>query len=366
MFKVFISLFPSRIFCLSNLLFWLLLNTLATDWTYRQRIAYDREADFFDLWIYHIPWWGNWALVTPIVIALVRSISIVGQSRVKFIALNLLVMVVAMFFYWALTVIEVTLLNNHWQLNSTALVDSFADLLNSPLHLDFLVYLAVASLGLTVNYYNKARDQAIHNQKLANQLLDIELQSLKAQLSPHFLFNALNTISGLIRLDQKNKAVTALSDLSQMFRKVLENQKTQLTTLRNEMKFVNSYLAIQKMRFENKLEVQMEISQDSLDIEVPFMLLHTLVENAVQHGSQMESDQNLIKLLVTTDGKRLFISLLNKASQHEDHHGFGIGFINCHKRLSRLYQNNYTLVCKKTGDGHFETMLTIPVGGLNV
>jgi LytS/YehU family sensor histidine kinase len=235
-------------------------------------------------------------------------------------------------------------------------------LLDSPLHLDFMVYLAVASLGLTVSFYNKARDQAIHNQKLVNQLLDIELQSLKSQLSPHFLFNTLNTISGLIRLDEKNKAIKALSDLSQMFRTVLENQKTQLTTLRNEMKFINSYLAIQKMRFEHKLRVEMEISQESLDIDVPFMLLHTLVENAVQHGSQMESDQNLIKLWVTSDGKRLFIRLVNQVAQQEKNHGFGIGFKNCQKRLSRLYQENYTLVCKQTDDAHYETVLTIPAG----
>ncbi|MFQ3236293.1 MAG: two-component system LytT family sensor kinase [Paraglaciecola sp.] len=362
MFNLFISHFPSRVLCLFNLLFWLLLNTLAADWNYRQQIAYGREANFFETWIYHIPWWGNWALVTPFVIAWIRTITIEDQSRVKFIALNLLVMVVTMFVYWSLTVIEITLIDNNWGLNSNGLVGSFTDLLNSPLHLDFVMYLAVASLGLNVSFYNKARDQVNNNQKLANQLLDVELQSLKSQLSPHFLFNTLNTISGLIRLDEKNKAVKALSDLSQMFRKVLENQKTQLTTLRNEMKFVNSYLAIQKMRFETKLRVQMEISQESLDIEVPFMLLHTLVENAVQHGSQMESDHNLIKLWVTTDGKRLYINLINKVTQQEHHHGFGIGFDNCQKRLSRLYQENYTLVCKETDDGHYKTELTIPIG----
>jgi two-component system LytT family sensor kinase len=361
MINVFISHFPSRIFCLLNLLFWLFINSLATDWGYRQQIAYGREADFFDIWIEHIPWWGNWALVAPIVIALIRTITVEGQSRVKFIILNLLVMVVVMFFYWSLTVIEITLINNNGSLSLNALTGSFTDIFNSPLHLDLLVYLAIASLGLTVSFYNKARDQAIHNQELVNQLLDIELQSLKSQLSPHFLFNTLNTISGLIRLDEKNKAVKALSDLSQMFRTLLENQKTQLTSLRNEMKFINSYLAIQKMRFENKLRVQMEISQESLDIDVPFMLLQTLVENAVQHGSQMESDQNLIKLWVTTDGKRLFIRLVNQAAQQENHHGFGIGFKNCQQRLSRLYQANYTLVCKRTDDGHYETVLNIPV-----
>jgi LytS/YehU family sensor histidine kinase len=255
-------------------------------------------------------------------------------------------------------------MRNDYRFDMEAFRVASEHLITSPLHMDVLVYAAIASLGFTMSYYSRAKRQAVYNQQLNNQLLKVELQSLKSQLSPHFLFNTLNTISGLVRLEHKDNAVKALSELSLMFRKVLENQKKQLTSLSNEIEFINSYLAIQKMRFENKLAVEMDVSEESLNVQVPFMLLHTLVENAVQHGSQLESDQNLLKLVITTDGQVLSIRLVNKVAQHDNHKGFGIGLSNCKKRLHHIYGGNYTLICNDTDNSHFETILILPTGGL--
>lgn len=358
--------FPSRLFVLSNILFWLLLNTLASDWTVRQRLAYGRDANFIDVWLVYIPWWGNWAIVTPLAIALVRSIKVENTNIGKFIGLNALVMVICMSIYWSLTVIEVTLINS----NGSPTIESFrwsiSDLLISPLHLDFLVYLAVASMALAISYNKTVQKQAINNQELKNQLLKVELASLKSQLNPHFLFNTLNTISGLVRLDHKAGAVQALSELSHMFRSVLENQNKQLTSLKTEMDFVESYLAIQKLRFENKLSIQLNVAKNCLDVSLPFMLLHTLVENAVQHGSQLESDENMLQLEVFLDNHNLQIRLINKASTTDGHKGFGIGLQNCRKRLKHIYKGAYKLTCHEIDNGYFETCLSLPIGVENV
>jgi LytS/YehU family sensor histidine kinase len=176
------------------------------------------------------------------------------------------------------------------------------------------------------------------------------------------LFNTLNTISGLVRLEQKEGAVHALSELSKMFRKVLENQKNQLASLKNEMEFIDSYLNIQKIRFENKLAVKIDIQPECMDAELPFMLLHTLVENAVQHGSQLESDENLLHLKVEREDSNLHIELTNKVSINDDHKGFGIGLKNCRKRLKHIYSDSYTLDCFETDDGHYKTTLKLPIG----
>tara|TARA_R110002167_G_scaffold249231_1_gene455391 strand:+ start:4285 stop:5385 length:1101 start_codon:yes stop_codon:yes gene_type:complete len=357
--------FPSLSFLFFNLIFWLVLNSVASDNTHRMRLFYGQESDYWSVWIEYLPWWSNWAIVAPIVITLVRRINIDCEVTYKFVAANLLVLIASMSLYWGLTLIEVTLLNNDYHFDMEAFHVSFEHLLKSPLHMDVLVYAAIACLGLTMSYYSRGKKQAIYNQQLSNQLLKIELQSLKSQLSPHFLFNTLNTISGLIRLDHKVNAVKALSELSLMFRKVLENQTTQLTSLRNEIEFINSYLVIQKMRFENKLAVEMDIDEQSLDVQVPFMLLHTLVENAVQHGSQLESDHNLLKLEISTDNFVLSIRLLNKVALRENHKGFGIGLSNCRKRLHHMYSDNYTLSSSQTKDSHFEIILILPTGGAN-
>jgi hypothetical protein len=365
MFKKHRIYLPSLSFLFFNLILWLLLNSVAADNAHRMRLDYGKDSDYWSVWFEYLPWWINWAVVAPIVIALVGHINIEKDLNYKFVAANLLVLTVSMSLYWGLTLIEITLMLNDYHIDMEAFFVACEHLFTGPLHMDLLVYAAIASLGFTMSYYTQVKMQAIYTQRLSNQLLKVELQSLKSQLSPHFLFNTLNTISGLIRLERKENAVKAISELSLMFRKVLESHGIQLTTLRNEIEFINCYLAIQKMRFENKLAVDMDISEQSLDEQVPFMLLHTLVENAVQHGSQLESDQNLLKLVITIDDQLLSIHLINKVAQQESHHGFGIGLTNCKKRLQHIYGGNHTLICNKTDDSHFETILILPTGGLD-
>jgi sensor histidine kinase YesM len=342
-----------------------LLNTLASDWTYRVQLSYGREADFYAIWINQIPWWGNWAIATPLIIAGVKTIFAQQQSILLVVLKNALLMLCAMLCYFILTLLEVTLIDNKGFFDMEIFVSSVVRLSNSPIHLDFLMYMGILSLGTTMSYYDKVRNQAIHNQQLVNQLLEVELQSLKSQLSPHFLFNCLNTISGLVRLEQKNTAVKALKELSQLFRKVLESQNKQHSTLRDEMEFIDGYLMIQKLRFENKLRVEIDISRDCMNVELPFMLLHTLVENAVQQDSQLESDQNLLRLVVTKSTQRLSIFLVNRVAKGEEYEGFTVGLNNCRKRLEHIYQADYKLSCKETFDSHFETLLTIPIGDMH-
>jgi two-component system, LytTR family, sensor kinase len=364
MYKEFIKYFPSRLFCLANILFWLVLNTLAADHTHRTMLRFERESNWLSIWFQYLPYWANYALLAPVIIAMVRMIGVDGQRWWILVTKNLLLMLVGMSVYWGLTLVEVTLINNHGAFNTEAFSISFSHLLASPMHMDFLIYLTIASFAIALSFHARSKEQAVHNQKLSNQLLTVELQALKAQLNPHFLFNTLNTISGLVRLENKPDAVKALSELSLMFRKVLENQHNQMTSLKNEMEFINSYLTIQKMRFENKLSFKMDIEENCLDAELPFMLLHTLVENAVQHGSQLESNENILKLHICMNENKLEIHLINKASTGE-HKGFGIGLNNCRKRLGHLYHNDYELQCKEIGDGYFETSLLLPVGDAN-
>ena len=366
MFKLFIHNIPPRVFWLANILFWLILNTLAADNTHKTRLLYERPSIWVETWLEYLPWWGNWAIVAPFTIAAVRTIS--GKSRrlTQHILLHLTTVTVMMFIYWGLTLVEVWFFNNQGQYDIDNLVSAFFRLLYSPMHMDVLVYLSIAGMGLAQSYYAKSQEFAIQSQRLSNQLLKAELNALKAQLNPHFLFNTLNTISGLVRLDQKNSAVQALSELSQMFRNVLENQNQQLTSLKNEMDFIESYLAIQKLRFENKIAMQLQVAKECLEYQLPFMLLHTLVENAVQHGSQLESDQNLMRLNVSCADGRLYVDLVNKASKRDDHKGFGIGLKNCQKRLKHIYQNDYSLSCLEIENGYFQTKLCIPIGHADV
>ncbi|WP_299082422.1 sensor histidine kinase [uncultured Paraglaciecola sp.] len=366
MFKLFIKNIPPRVFWLANILFWLVLNTIAADSAHRASVRNARPSVWIDWWLDYLPWWGNWALMAPLICAAVMSIESSKHALLKKILLHLISALVLMVFYWTLTLIEVILISNQGQLTFEEFQISVGRLLLSPMHMDAFVYLTVASAGLAQSYYVKSQEYALTSQRLSNQLLKAELHALKSQLNPHFLFNTLNTISGLVRLDQKSGAVKALSELSQMFRSVLENQNKQLTSLSNEMEFIDCYLAIQKRRFESKISLEVDVAKECLDAQLPFMLLHTLVENAVQHGSQLESNDNMMKLVVSLRDGNLHIRLVNKASTGDDHKGFGIGLQNCRKRLHHIYKDQYVLQSHEIEDGYFETLLSLPAGGANV
>ncbi|WP_448213962.1 sensor histidine kinase [Colwellia sp. MEBiC06753] len=364
MFKTFIDNLPSRYFWLGNVIFWLLLNSMAATNSYRMALHFNRPEPWLDIWLEYLPWWGNWALIAPLIIASTQIIAFDANKLTSFIIKTFGVMLVFFSGYWGLTIVEVALLNKGY-INLQVIKESVAQLLLSPLHMDFLVYLAVLCSGYSYTYYKRSRQQSKRNQELSEQLLQIELQSLKSQLNPHFLFNTLNTIASLIRLDNKSHAIKALSELSSMLRKVLENQRHQLISLGQEVEFIESYLTIQKMRFSHKLTTSLEVDTECLDIEVPFMLLQPLVENAVQHGSQLESDQNELKLSIYCGQGYLHVKLINKIPEKDEHQGFGIGLSNCRKRLEKLYDLDFQLTLTPKQDGYFETYLCMPIGVLD-
>lgn len=361
MFKTFINNLPNYKFWLSNLFFWLILNTIAASHSYRMSIHYDHPVAWLDVWLEYLPWWGNWAVIAPLIIAASTVVPLKNKNYFGFVSKNIVIMLIIFFIYWGLTTLEVALISQN-EVSIEEIKLAIARLWLSPLHMDFLVYMAVLCTGYALSYYQTSKQQLIQNEQLSKQLIQIELQSLKSQLNPHFLFNTLNTISSLIRLDNKESAIKALSELSVMLRKVLENHDNQLISLNEEMVFINSYLTIQKMRFEDKLETDIHIADDCLETKIPFMLLQPLVENAVQHGSQLESNKNTLKMDISKKGDQLQVVLINKIPETAVNKGFGIGLKNCRERMSKLYKDNFSLNLTKLDNGYFKTFLSLPFG----
>lgn len=360
MLKTFVNSLPPRSFWIANCLFWLILNSMAATNSYRMNLHFERPANWFALWFEYLPWWGNWIIVAPIVIATTQLLTFDAKKIPSFLLKTVGIMIVVLASYWCLTLVEVALLE-HGKVTFDILSSAFARLMLSPLHMDLLVYLAVLFSGYSFTYYQRSRLHAKRNKELSQQLLQVELMSLKSQLNPHFLFNTLNTIASLIRLDNKNTAIKALSELSAMLRTVLENQRSQMISLEQEVRFIQSYLTIQHMRFEHKLTTEIVIDPDCLSIDIPFMLLQPLVENAVQHGAQLASDKNEVKLNIQSDAEYLQVKLVNKIPEKDEHQGFGIGLSNCRKRLEMLYQDQFELNLTPLSNGYFETFLSMPI-----
>jgi two-component sensor histidine kinase len=194
-----------------------------------------------------------------------------------------------------------------------------------------------------ISYREQMKARAIHEERLQAQLARAELQILKMQLQPHFLFNTLNTIYNLAPQNSR-KAQMMIARLSELLRLSLEHVSTETVPLQRELEFLNSYLEVEKTRFEERLKIVFDIDPETLDAEVPNMILQPLVENSIRHGISKKAAGGTISitcrktggklvLLVTDDGKGLSPGLSSVVR--------GIGLSNTRARLAQLYGQDF-------------------------
>src|SRR6185369_4509061 len=189
-------------------------------------------------------------------------------------------------------------------------------------------------------YYREGREREIHAAALEAQLAQAQLQTLKMQLQPHFLFNTLNSISALNHEDPR-AANRMIARLSELLRLTLENDGAQEVSLHQELDFLKRYLEIQQVRFGDRLKVHFDVAPETMDARVPNLLLQPLVENAIQHGLAPFSapgeihihasrENGLLCLRIADSGPGLPASTPSGAPD-------GIGLANTRARLQQLY-----------------------------
>ena len=352
---------PSWQLWLGSAVFWLIICTFSADHSYRAMIRAERDVQWLNVWLEYAPWWLPWAIISPLLMAATQCLPVEGQKYWR-ILLRFVVLILITFVLYGVMALPFVALQTQGTLNWQTLQSGLNVWFSyGAWHMDFLVFASVVSAGYAWSYFKRAHSEEAQREALQRQLVQLELQSLKSQLNPHFLFNTLNSIAGLIRLDNKTSAIKALTELSVMLRKVLENQSNQMISLAEEIEFIQSYLTIQRLRFGEKLQISVNVEAQCLVQEIPFMLLQPLVENAVQHGVQQETEQNLLQLDVACRDGKLYFKLVNKVARHDAHHGFGIGLTNCRERLKRLYPAGYTLQLTQLDQGYFATELILPL-----
>lgn len=362
MFKKFCENLPSRRFLLVNILFWLGFNTIAALSSYERKLNAGIEADLLYLWTMLLSFWGQWIWLTPIIITCVSMLPYRRGKWIKLIVINFLLMAVLISINWGFSMLVASWL--HYGNFAASSLEHAARFLfvESPYYLDCVIYLAIVCVGYMRIFDKRVLNEEIRNKELAHQLTQVEYDALKSQLNPHFLFNTLNSIAGLIRHENKASALKAVSELSIMLRKVLEHQNSQMIPLSQELEFIESYLTIQKMRFSDRLDMQMSVEPECLELDFPFMLLQPLIENAVQHGVRSNIERTVLQLDIKMSNDELHLTLVNKVPKVAHKKGFGIGLENCRRRLELMYSKHFTLESKPIKDDYFETYLCIPVG----
>ncbi len=321
------------------------------------------DADSF--WRQNLPvllWYLPAIVAAPFIVALAPLTRLAGLGWGKFIGFNVVLLIGAMLTL-QLSAITLTYIvfGMDWGMpNIFAMINYFYRA--TPWHADLILVFGLFAVGYSLDYSSRLRVQEVKAAKLQTALVNAELQALKSQLNPHFLFNVLNGISGLIRSDRNDEATDALSDLSAMLRTILENRNQEMVPVKKELAFIENYLALQQMRFRDKLQVEISVEDDVLPLKVPFMLMQPLVENAIHHGAQLETGGNLVKIHLQKQEDKLLFTLINKVPEKSSEGGFGIGIGNNKERLRKIYGGNFQLDLTAMDDRYYKTRLLIPFG----
>jgi sensor histidine kinase YesM len=192
----------------------------------------------------------------------------------------------------------------------------------------------------------------LNNEQLRSQLANAQLQSLKMQLNPHFLFNTLHAVISLMIQNDIRKATVMITTLSDLLRAVLINQKADFIPLQEELKLTRQYLSIQQVRFQDRLKVEYEIDPASELYPVPQLILQPLVENSVTHGISDVTTNALIRITSHVSAEGLEIKVQdNGAGQRKSSGGMGLGLKNTTSRLKQAYGEKAELTLEQPPNG---------------
>jgi two-component system LytT family sensor kinase len=290
---------------------------------------------------------------TPIYVWLVRRFPIDGPRIGRTILVYLVVIAGCVLLKWAVhTQLENVFFHRHWSLLAVLAGESFGVVLAQGI---FLVML------IAIEWYRTARQTEIRATQLEARLSSAQLDVLRSQLDPHFLFNTLNSISTLMHRDV-NAADTMLSRLSEMLRLTLDSSSAQEVPLRTELETVRLYLSIMDVRFGDRLSSSFDVAEPLLGERVPSFLLQPLVENVVRHGIDETTARTTIRISAGVDGAVLILRITDDGRGLPPDAGRreGLGLRNTRLRLAELYGDAARLEVSNRDGGGTEVVVVVP------
>ncbi len=307
--------------------------------------------------------WLPWALATPLVLKLGRTHPPAEWRRVSTWIVHLSACAAVGLVYTAWVSLWEELLNPY-ALSPPR--EPFAQLWLHKFYGGLLAYAILYSIVLLVGYMLQSREQLAHEQmesaRLNEQLSKAQLDALRRQIEPHFLFNTLNAIAGLVREQKHDAAVTMIAGLSDFLRRVVQDSDKQLVPLREELEFTRKYLDIQKVRFAERLEFGVDVPHELLDAQVPSLILQPMVENAVKHGIAKRTQGGAIRIAAAHSNGILRLDVYNDGpglpAGWENH--CGIGMKNVRTRLNSLYGEKFGLIMENRVPDGVEVSLSVP------
>lgn len=216
------------------------------------------------------------------------------------------------------------------------------------------------SIYFMYHYVMKSRKQQMDTLQLEALVKELELKTIKAHINPHFIFNALNSIRALIDENPK-RARDAVTELSNILRSSLSADKAETVTFKEELKIVKDYLALENMRFEDRLHIEYDVDEETMNQQVPPMMLQTLVENAIKHGISKQVKGGLVKIISDIKGSYHLLSVQNTGYLNGGASRLGFGLSSTQDRLNLLYGDKARFEIKQLDPTLVEAKVLIPI-----
>lgn len=213
---------------------------------------------------------------------------------------------------------------------------------------------------IVYHYVEKNRKDQLDRLKLESTVKELELKTIKSHINPHFIFNSLNSIRALVD-ENPTRARRAITELSNILRSSMQAEKAETVTLQSELDIVKDYLALEQMRFEERLKVEMDIDKDTLEQPVPPMMLQTLVENSIKHGISKLINGGVVRIVAGFTDNHLELLVQNTGHLNGSINGDGFGIKSTQDRLNLMYQGKAVFEIKNIEGGMVESKVSLPV-----
>jgi len=311
--------------------------------------------------LYGVVLWGWWGLIAGGLWQMGPKMPSLLRPSALNIALHLMVGCVVATTHLVMLA-SLSLFVPEWKVNAPVLVVLTSMLQLNRFGMEILIYGFIFGLMGIVQFQLRAQRDAMSALELQRQLAAAHLKALQMQLEPHFLFNTLNAITTLVELGRQTQASAMLGHLNAILKRTLERNAPEKVPLSQELEIVENYLAIEQVRFADRLRVDIKVDPGALHSLVPCFLLQPIVENAIRHGIVHCEDAGVVEASARREGNRLRIAVRDTGvgAKGQRTPGRGIGLTNTRERLAYFYPNAFEMEAGPMKAGGFEVAIDLP------
>ena len=339
---------------------WLMLSVIISAQRYLDSIQSGVKVTFLSVLLWSLIIWSFWAFATPLIFLLGRRFPLNRENRFSSALIHFILALVFGLAHITLFALLGTFAGSGGPVSISTFISDFTLGLRFLLYVELVFYWAILGAAIAKDSYQKFRERELIAGELETKLGLAQLQALKMQIQPHFLFNALNTVAMLVRNKENDQAVQMIAGLGDLLRWSLNDNSAQEVTLSSELDFMRRYLAIEQFRFPDRLRIEIDVPSELMNANVPNLILQPLVENAIRHGIAKSSSAGLVRIAASRENDLLELSVEDDGPGLSANYQQGIGLENTRDRLERLFHHRQYFQIQNTAPSGVRTVIRIP------